>query len=242
MTTSQDGQMMSPDPTLVGELVSQISRRTVSAERFRFNLTPQKALNLLTAAYSVEVSLRNREFILDENTLSALNQLATAITLPKPRFGIMCCGTCGNGKTTLMYAFRRAVHFLKGKQHFGFLNEEYFFGEPFEILTAREILQQSQEYKRFQEIKQRPLLGIDDLGTEPLEQQNYGNVMTPLVELFEYRYNNQLFTFITTNLKGSSKDSQAETIRGKYKERIADRFNEWLHVIPFRNITYRKYE
>lgn len=211
-------------------------------ERFRFNMTPQEALDVLTAAYRVQVNLRNREFILDENTLSALNQLAAAITLPKPRFGIMCCGTCGNGKTTLMYAFRSAVLYLHDKHHFGFLNEDYYFSRPFKILTAREILQMATDYDKFQELKESPLLGIDDLGAEPLEKRDFGDVTTPLVDLLEYRYNNQLFTFITTNLIGSSDDRNIETIRTKYKARIADRFNEMLHVIPFKNITYRRHE
>ena len=41
-----------------------------------------------------------------------------------------------------------------------------------------------------------------------------------------------LFTFITTNLTKSQ-------IREKYGNRIADRFNEMLEVIIFKNETYR---
>ena len=50
--------------------------------------------------------------------------------------------------------------------------------------------------------------------------------------MLEYRYNSQLFTFITTNLTKSQ-------IREKYGNRIADRFNEMLEVIIFKNETYR---
>lgn len=54
-----------------------------------------------------------------------------------------------------------------------------------------------------------------------------------MVELLEYRYNNQLFTAITTNLT-------PKEVREKYGNRIADRFNEMMQVIIFDNDTYRK--
>ena len=44
------------------------------------------------------------------------------------------------------------------------------------------------------------VLGIDDLGTEPSEVSDYGNVYTPVIDLLTKRYEEQLFTIITTNL------------------------------------------
>jgi DNA replication protein DnaC len=52
------------------------------------------------------------------------------------------------------------------------------------------------------------------------------------MDLLEYRYVEQLPTFLTTNLDASE-------IRGKYGDRIADRFNEMLSVIIFRRVSYR---
>lgn len=84
------------------------------------------------------------------------------------------------------------------------------------------------------------MLAIDDLGTEPTEVLDYGNVLSPVIDVIEHRYNKQLFTFITTNLVANSEDEKITTIRKKYGVRIADRFNEMLHVIIFKDISYRK--
>ena len=67
---------------------------------------------------------------------------------------------------------------------------------------------------------------------EPTEVVEYGNVLNPIIDLIEYRYLRQLFTLVTTNLT-------AEQIRKKYGNRIADRFNEMLEVIVFKNQSYR---
>ena len=77
------------------------------------------------------------------------------------------------------------------------------------------------------------MIGIDDLGNEPVEILDFGNPIHPIIRLIEYRYINQSFTFITTNLT-------AKEIRTKFGDRIADRFNEMLHVIIFEDGSYRK--
>lgn len=214
--------------------MSEITLNPTTEARFRFNMPPQDALDLLTAAYQYEVRRRQRQFFLDANTESNLVKLAEYITLPIPKFGIMCCGTCGNGKTTLLYAFQRVVNYLQDRRHFSFLDSENTpFKASVEIFRAKDVAQASRDRKQFREIMQRPMLAIDDMGTEPAEVNDYLNINTPVVDLIDYRYNHQLFTFITTNLTSSQ-------IKEKYKERIADRFNEMLHVIVFKDITYRK--
>ena len=76
------------------------------------------------------------------------------------------------------------------------------------------------------------MLSIDDLGVEPSEVLDYGNVLSPVIELLSRRYNAQLFTIVTTNLT-------PKQIREHYGERIADRFNEMFERIVFENSTYR---
>ena len=101
------------------------------------------------------------------------------------------------------------------------------------IYDSYELSQLARDIKEFTLIKNKPLLGIDDLGNEPVEILDYGNPIHPIIRLIEYRYINQSFTFITTNLT-------AKEIRTKYGDRIADRFNEMLHVIIFEDGSYRK--
>lgn len=76
------------------------------------------------------------------------------------------------------------------------------------------------------------MIAIEDMGREPIEVLDYGNVLNPVVDMLEYRYNLQLFTFITTNLTKSQ-------IREKVRQPHRDRFNEMLEVIIFKNETYR---
>lgn len=221
--------------------MSAITPRQTTAARFRLNMPAQDALDLLTAAYKYEVERRQRRFELDANTESNLIKLAEYLTQPVPKFGIMCCGTCGNGKTTLLYAFQRVVNYLQGRRHFSFLDSEnYPFKASIEIFRAKEIAQISREQAKFKELIRRPMLAIDDMGAEPAEVHDYLNINTPVADLIDYRYNHQLFTFITTNLVAQQKDDRDVTIRMKYGDRIADRFNEMLHVIVFKDITYRK--
>lgn len=221
--------------------MSVITPQQTTEARFRFNMSTQDALDLLTAAYKYEVERRQRRLILDENTEGNLVKLAEYLTLPVPKFGVMCCGTCGNGKTTLLYAFQRAVNFLQSRQHFSFLDSENTgFRASIEVFRAKELAQISRDQKRFKELMQRPMLAIDDMGTEAAEVFDYQNINTPIVDIIDYRYNHQLFTFITTNLVAQSKEEKDVTVRKKYGDRIADRFNEMLHVIVFQDITYRK--
>jgi len=88
------------------------------------------------------------------------------------------------------------------------------------------------DYNRFLYLTQTDLLGIDDLGTEPAEVQDYGNIMYPIKELLTMRYDAQLFTVFTTNL-------EPKDIRQRYDNRIADRLNEMMVKIVYNNKTYR---
>ena len=162
--------------------------------------------------------------------------MALFITSDAPKFGLMFCGTVGNGKTTLMKAFQRCINYLDASHHFSFLDDSkygYRFNPGMRIVDVREILRCAKEdAKAYDNLKKYNLLGIDDLGKEPAEIMDFGNILSPVIDLIEHRYDKQLFTVITTNLVGKE-------IRSKYGDRIADRFNEMLQVIVFRNSTYR---
>ena len=76
------------------------------------------------------------------------------------------------------------------------------------------------------------MLAIDDVGTEPAEVLHFGNAITPITDLLSIRYDEQLFTIVSSNLTPSQ-------VRQKYGERIADRLNEMAKTVVFQNVSYR---
>lgn len=190
-------------------------------------MTAAQAEELLTVSYQVEVEFRGGTFIHDTYVRDNIRHLAEALSDERQRFGIMLCGMSGNGKTTMLYAFRYALNWMNDCGMFKDKNT------GMRIEFAKDIAASSKNREHLRVIRDLPMLAIEDMGREPAEVLDYGNVISPMVDLLEYRYDKQLFTFITTNL--TPKD-----IRGKYGTRIADRFNEMLSVIIFKNNTYRK--
>ena len=214
----------------VEALMSAITRQKITVDRFRFNMSEGDALDLLAAHYGSIVKCRYGTPIFDENTERNLRYLAKYLTLEKPKFGVMFSGTCGNGKTTLMYALQSAINDLDRRGHFKFLSEYFTVG--MRIVDAMDIVIMAKDLNSIRSLRERSMLAIDDLGKEPTEVLDYGNVLSPVVDLMEYRYQHQLFTAVTTNLT-------PDEIRDKYGKRIADRFNEMLEVIVFDDISYR---
>ena len=219
---------------LVEGLMSVIRRHRTTAARFRFNMSEQDALNLLTAHYIFEVEARHNRVKLDENTINNLRKMAHFLTKSDPKFGVMLCGTCGNGKTTMVFALRSTIAYLKDRGHF----DQYrntsspYFDFELRFVDVRDVVETYKDKTRYANLRSEALLAIDDLGKEPAEVLDFGNVTNPLIDLLEYRYLYQKFTVITTNL-------DAKEIRVKYGARIADRFNEMLEVIVFQDISYR---
>lgn len=213
-----------------GALMSAIIKRKITAERFRFNMTPQQAVDLLAAHYGCVVATRYGNPVFDENTENNLSALAEYLTAEVPKFGVMFCGTCGNGKTTLLYALQSTINYLNSIGHFNFLDSSFHVG--MEIIDAKDIVLLAKDLKALRDLRSRSMLAIDDLGKEPAEVMDYGNVVSPVIDLLEYRYHHQLFTAVSTNLV-------PKKIREKYGARLADRFNEMLEVIVFQDISYR---
>ena len=209
-------------------LTQRLLAQKTTKDRFRFPCTREQAIDLLTAAYRAEVAFRRRQFIADEYTAAHIAQLADFLTSDTSRFGLMLCGTYGNGKTTLMCALRSATNLLNRCGEFGRRNVGLRFEDARDIAK----LYTARDQRPYNEFKQASGVIIEDMGKEPIEQMNYGTVISPVVEILEYRYYNQLFTAITTNLT-------PQEIRAKYGNRIADRFNEMMQVITFQDQTYR---
>ncbi|MGN0032456.1 MAG: ATP-binding protein [Candidatus Limimorpha sp.] len=216
----------------VEALKSQLLRLKTTRARFRWPLPQRQAEDILLAAYMAEVEYRQHTFMLDDKTKLNIKKVASYLVTPdKP--GLMLAGTCGNGKTTLMSAILSATCWLSKRKSFGVDEYGNDIKIGFAMVHVKDIIAQCKNYSEMQELKKKPYLIIDDLGVEPAEVMDYGNICNPVIDLIEYRYDRQLTTFVTTNLA-------PEEFKDKYGVRIADRFNEMIHKIVFQDGSYRK--
>ena len=182
---------------------------------------------MLRDAYLIEVEARGRIYQETPETPKNIAQIAKFMASEnKSKFGLMICGVCGNGKTTMLRALQNVL---------GFIDETMGrrdYGGGLKIVDAKDVVARAAHPERFSEIKDIPLLAIEDLGREPSEIQNYGNVISPMVDLLEHRYDRMLFTAMTTNILPGQ-------IAEQYGERIADRFREMVEVVVFKGGSFR---
>lgn len=206
--------------------------RTMTA-RFRLPMEEEQAYELLLAATIDQVKFRYCEFDYNSFVDDQIRQVAKFLTSDTPKFGIVLCGGCGNGKTTMLRALQNLINVLEIPNPNRTSGTESGENYGLTVVDTIKIVQLCKtDHKRFLELARYDMLGIDDLGTEPVEVMDYGNIMTPLIDLLTKRYDAQLFTVVTTNLAPND-------IRKRYGDRIADRLNEMMVKIVYRNPTYR---
>lgn len=190
-------------------------------------MSEKQAYDYLLAAIMAEVDYRHRTFCTNDDMDEQLHDMANWLTAPSSKFGLLLCGGCGNGKSTMLKAFQQLLNHLQIQKP----RNEGIYG--IQIVDAKHIAYLCKNnYEAYLKLCNVDMLGIDDLGTEPSEVMDYGNVYTPVIDLLTKRYEEQLFTIITTNLTPSQ-------IREHYDDRIADRLNEMVKKIIFKNDTYR---
>lgn len=212
--------------TDVAALISRLEKSRTTTPRFRWDLPAKDAFFLLEAAYKVQVTQRGRTYEDDRDIKMCLWELARFCTNPGYRTGAVLCGTFGNGKTTTLYALQQATNTLIDA---GYCPKEM----GMQIADACDLLQIARDYKAYKAKREYPVLAIEDMGREPAEVMEYGNRLSPIIELLEYRYTHQLPTFITTNLAPAD-------FSKKYDERIASRFRETMAIIVYPDKSYRK--
>ncbi len=202
-----------------------MARKTTKADSFRIPATAEQVTAMMTAAYMAEVESRGREFKADEGTRDNIKAVSEFLAQSgRKELGMMMCGTCGNGKTTMVYALQNLINYL---------DERGFIRGGLVIIDAKDVAGMTKDKPMFnRNIRTVSMMAVEDMGREPVEVMDYGNVTNPVIDLMEYRYNEQLFTVVTTNLS-------PKQIAEKYGKRLADRFNEMFRKIIFKNGSYR---
>ena len=92
----------------------------------------------------------------------------------------MLCGLCGNGKTTVMRAFQNLLNVIRISDNY----HRTVYGMP--IVNAVHVAHLCRNsYTEFLRLCDMEMLGIDDMGIEPVEVQEFGNMHRPLKKIRE---------------------------------------------------------
>jgi DNA replication protein DnaC len=206
--------------------LGQLNQRNFSPEVVRITNHPEMVPQYLAAAYRSEVERNGGTFRPDAYTQRAVGDVARWLTThTKP--GLMLRGYVGVGKTTVMMAAAKVLAIAAGR--------------TMKIVDARAITTMAKNDEReFDKLIKEPLLGIDDLGTEPATVKSWGNALSPVAELLTQRYVGRRFTVITTNL--AVKENGDDELREVYGERLFDRFREAYNFINYdsKQTSYRR--
>lgn len=193
---------------------------------------------LLSAAYGEQVRQTGRQ-VVDSLELSKLLRMVSlelsglqSVEQRLGRFGLLMMGVPGDGKTTMIRAIQMAANLCYSAGLYSQRERDEGL-EGLQIVTARDVAQACTDAFRLQRLKERAVLAVDDVGTEPAEVMHYGTMLQPMAELLEYRYSRRLYTILSTNLTGRQLSEQ-------YGERMVDRLREMCLPMIFPERSYRR--
>ena len=189
----------------------------------------KEAKNALYWYYKREVERRKNEFVMTDELKQKISDVGDFLTTDTRYYGLFMPGSIGNGKTTMLKAIHDLLIYLVESDR-----TRYCEGDKYpRFVTARHMANISRDADEFRLLKSTKYLLLDDLCEEPAEVLNFGNYIYPFVELLEYRYEQMLPTFISSNFG-------AVDIEEKYHSaRISDRMKEMFKIISFKEESFR---
>ena len=210
------------------EMLKECLDSEMRPDRFRIKHLDQGTVaKMLTLCYQHEVSKRRKNFIEDPVLLGNIGRAAKWLT-GNFSFGLMIYGSVGNGKTTLANSICSLIKLLYGEI------QKYEERKGVVSISALDVASKVKNDPGYVSvIRQKELLFIDDLGVEPETVKSWGNEISPITDILYYRYDQQLFTIVSSNLSD-------DALKKRYGERIASRMDEMFECIHFSGESYRK--
>lgn len=197
----------------------------------------------LAACYRQRVEKRFHELVLDSYTKANLAEVVSKFygwinnwmaRRKGMNRGIILSGSVGNGKTTMLQAIGDYIGVLVGSAnpYTSYPEREPKFYKAKDLVS---IVAHGDE-QRYEEAKRAGVLLIDDIGAEPVEIISYGMPIHPIQDILEYRHDNMLPTFFTTNMMVTELFGN----NGRYPDkRLYDRAKEVFDIVTFRGGSYR---
>lgn len=231
----QEEDLIHQKATLINYVSDEIKKESARARcqamtaRFNVNLSWDEFLQLFTdsANYTLQKRGCKAQFMVDSNNHHTVEQLWLYMSYNSAfegnlNKGLMLQGSIGVGKSLLMesYAYlqNRLAHRVKAP------NGEAFKGVLFIHATEVADRIKSAEYGIKSYVKQA--LMIDDIGREPKQIMDFGNVTNPIAELIAARADTAVITHGTTNYNLTSLSSDAF-----YGAMIGDRIRAMFNFI-----------
>ena len=149
---------------------------------------------------------------------------------------VMMIGGVGNGKTSMLKAMHYLIYWLsetEGGRYREAVRHSYCY------MTAQELCElYRNDRAEFNDVKNRRLFFLDDIGTEPQMQMDYGNEQHPVKDFLLYRYNRQLPLIMTTNLPKAARGEKSP-FEARYTLQVSDRLNEMCTSLVFSDKSFR---
>lgn len=204
-------------------------RKKEAPKRFYMNMTQAEIAELLYSTYYNEVEIRGMK-MQDNSYLSKyINDIALWLGDENEKPGLFLYGYIGNGKTTMANAIRTLIHIL-------YYSSYSSMSKSLIRVKATSIIRMyDEDINMYDKYVKSNMLYIDEFGKENTYLKTWGNNMRPLVDLIEFRYDNRLFTILTSNI-------DLNEIGLKYGVWIKDRFIEMFKMINFNGPSYRSKE
>lgn len=136
--------------------------------------------------------------------------------------GVWLSGSAGVGKTHLLIALMNQIAWNYFEMNGGRLNGDIRFWSYSDLCSA--IRSDPNNFQNFRTIRSPHFLFIDDLGTS----KTTDIIQEKIYSLFNYRMENELPTFVTTNLT-------IDEIGNEFNERLTSRLKESAVFIPMNN-------
>lgn len=195
--------------------------------RFRItSYSKDDIFEMLFMCYKHEVEKRRIPFQDDKDTRDKVEKAAKWLT-GNYKIGLLLYGSIGSGKSTLGRAISKLIGILFNSS----ISSERKGVYRVSALELAKNVTDDPAY--FNKLKNQELLFIDDIGTEPASVKSWGNEFSPVTELIYARYDRQLFTIATSNLKDAD-------FGERYGYRISDRLEEMFERVFYQNKSYRK--
>jgi DNA replication protein DnaC len=138
--------------------------------------------------------------------------------------GVWFSGSAGVGKTHLLIALMNQIAWKYYEQNSGRLNGDIRFWSYSDLCSA--IRSDPNNFQNFRAIRSPRFLFIDDIGTS----KTTDIIQEKIYSLFNYRMENELPTFVTTNLT-------IDEIGAEFNERLTSRLRASSVFIPLQNIS-----